>query len=164
MGLPTDTHGYRKDTRKMVAGPNVTPWTSLGLSPRLILQQHAASECAKVPAQHPLLGFVDHGGMDHYGGGGEPVAELLRPGRAGSNTAADHVTVLNAALAQIPAALRVPDVDGRIKVWVRTDAPGRPRSSPRTCTARAWSSPWVPASLTSTSVLPWWCCRSVRGP
>src|SRR6185312_40643 len=59
---------------------------------------------------HPLLGFVDHGGMDQHGGtehhrgGGEPVAELLRPGKAGSNTAADHVTVLDAALAQIPAA------------------------------------------------------------
>src|SRR6185437_11152044 len=49
---------------------------------------------------HPLLGFVDHGGADHHGGGGEPVAELLRPGKAGSNTAADHVTVLDAALAQ----------------------------------------------------------------
>jgi hypothetical protein len=33
---------------------------------------------------HPLLGFVDHG----VGGSGEPVAEMLRPGRAGSNTAA----------------------------------------------------------------------------
>ena len=30
---------------------------------------------------HPLLGFVDHG----TGGGGEPVSELLRPGKAGSN-------------------------------------------------------------------------------
>ena len=38
---------------------------------------------------HPLLGFVDHGA----GGMGEPVAELLRPGRAGSNTAVDHVQV-----------------------------------------------------------------------
>jgi hypothetical protein len=34
---------------------------------------------------HPLLGFVDHGGPT----GGEPVGELLRPGKAGSNTAAD---------------------------------------------------------------------------
>lgn len=31
---------------------------------------------------HPLLGFVDHGGADRHGGGGEPVAELLRPGKA----------------------------------------------------------------------------------
>src|SRR3954454_6584251 len=45
---------------------------------------------------HPLLGFVDHGGMDHHGGGGEPVVELLRAGKAGSNTATDHVTVLDA--------------------------------------------------------------------
>jgi Transposase DDE domain group 1 len=69
---------------------------------------------------HPLLGYVDHGG----GGAGEPVAELLRPGKAGSNTAADHVQVLDAALAQVPAALRVPDADGRVKVLVRTDAAG----------------------------------------
>ena len=69
-------------------------------------------------------GGQHHGGIDHHGGGGEPVAELLRPGRAGSNTAADHVTVLDAALAQVPAVLRAPDADGRIKVLVRTDAAG----------------------------------------
>jgi hypothetical protein len=72
---------------------------------------------------HPLLGFVDHG----IGGMGEPAAELLRPGKAGSNTATDHVTVLDAALEQVPAALRVPDADGRIPVLVRTDAAGATR-------------------------------------
>ena len=69
---------------------------------------------------HPLLGFVDHS----TGGGGEPVAELLRPGRAGSNTAADHVAVLDAALAQLPAPVRAPDEAGRVAVLVRTDAAG----------------------------------------
>src|SRR5215213_8303695 len=42
---------------------------------------------------HPLLGFADHG----VGGAGEPVAELLRPGRAGSNTVLDHIAVFDAA-------------------------------------------------------------------
>ena len=69
---------------------------------------------------HPLLSFVDHGGSS----GGEPVAELLRPGRAGSNTAADHVLVLDAALAQLPAALRTRNDAGRVRVLVRTDAAG----------------------------------------
>lgn len=32
----------------------------------------------------------------------EPLAVLLRPGNAGANTAADHVRVLDRALAQIP--------------------------------------------------------------
>jgi hypothetical protein len=69
---------------------------------------------------HPLLSFIDHGGAS----GGEPVAELLRPGKAGSNTAADHVTVLDTALAQLPADLRARDTAGRVAVLVRTDAAG----------------------------------------
>jgi hypothetical protein len=69
---------------------------------------------------HPLLGFVDHGA----GGTGEPVAELLRPGRAGSNTASDHVAVVDAALSQVPEPLRTPDPAGRVAVLVRTDAAG----------------------------------------
>ncbi|MEU2491254.1 hypothetical protein [Streptomyces sp. NPDC007883] len=44
-----------------------------------------------------LMGFVDHGR-----GTGEPVAVLLRPGNAGSNTAADHITATRLALAQLP--------------------------------------------------------------
>jgi hypothetical protein len=33
---------------------------------------------------------------------GEPLAGMLRPGSAGSNTAADHVAVLDAAVAALP--------------------------------------------------------------
>jgi hypothetical protein len=69
---------------------------------------------------HPLLGFVDHGTAS----GGEPVSELLRPGKAGSNTAADHVVVLDAALAQLPAGLRAHERNGRVPELVRTDAAG----------------------------------------
>jgi Transposase DDE domain group 1 len=66
---------------------------------------------------HPLCTFVDHGST----GTGEPLAMLLRPGNAGSNTAADHKMVLADALAQLPCrpAHRV----GR-KVLVRTDTAG----------------------------------------
>jgi hypothetical protein len=47
---------------------------------------------------HPLGAWADHG----PGGTGEPLAMLLRPGNAGSNTAADHIRVVQDALAQLP--------------------------------------------------------------
>ena len=51
---------------------------------------------------HPMLAFVDHGA----GGTGEPLAGMLRPGRAGANDAADQIAVLDAALAQLPEPVR----------------------------------------------------------
>ncbi|MGW0828260.1 IS1380 family transposase [Streptomyces sp. NPDC002845] len=47
---------------------------------------------------HPLLCFPDNTG--------KALTGLLRPGNAGANTASDHITVLDAALAQIPDAHR----------------------------------------------------------
>ena len=47
---------------------------------------------------HPLLAYCDNTG--------EPLAGLLRPGSAGSNTAADHLTVLDAAITALPPAFR----------------------------------------------------------
>ncbi len=66
---------------------------------------------------HPLLGFVDHGAD----GTGEMVAGLLREGRAGSNTAADHISVVRQALAQLPGISR--GRPGR-KVLIRADGGG----------------------------------------
>jgi Transposase DDE domain group 1 len=63
---------------------------------------------------HPLWSFADHGQQ----GTGEPLANLLRKGNAGSNTAADHVAVVKAALAQLPDRRR-----GK-HILVRTDAAG----------------------------------------
>lgn len=60
---------------------------------------------------HPMLAFVDHGA----GGTGEPLVGMLRPGRANANTAADQIAVLDAALAQLPEALRA-------RVLVRGDS------------------------------------------
>ncbi len=67
---------------------------------------------------HPLCAFVDHGAV----GTGEPLAVLLRAGNAGSNTAADHITVTKAALAQLPGH-RSGTRPGR-KVLIRTDGAG----------------------------------------
>jgi hypothetical protein len=51
---------------------------------------------------HPMLAFVDHG----TGGTGEPLAAMLRPGKATANDAADQIAVLDAALAQLPEQVR----------------------------------------------------------
>ncbi|GGV28598.1 hypothetical protein GCM10010260_81310 [Streptomyces filipinensis] len=47
---------------------------------------------------HPLLCFLANTG--------EALSGRLRPGNAGANTASDHITVLDQALAQIPDAHR----------------------------------------------------------
>lgn len=60
---------------------------------------------------HPLMAFVDHG----PGGTGESLAGMLRPGRCTANDARDHITVLGAALAQLPEAHRA-------RVLVRGDS------------------------------------------
>lgn len=67
---------------------------------------------------HPLWVFADHGSD----GTGEPLAVLLRPGNAGSNTAADHITVLQQALRQLPGH-RAGTRPGR-EVLVRIDGAG----------------------------------------
>ncbi|HVX68094.1 MAG TPA: IS1380 family transposase [Mycobacteriales bacterium] len=62
---------------------------------------------------HPVMAFLDHGD----GGTGEGLAGLLRPGNANANNAADLITTLDAALAQLPADLRS-------RVLVRSDGGG----------------------------------------
>ncbi|SOR77700.1 hypothetical protein SCNRRL3882_1170 [Streptomyces chartreusis NRRL 3882] len=78
-------------------------------------KEDAAATWKKTYGHHPLTAFVDHG----PGGTGEPVAALLRPGSAGSNTAADHVTTAQRALAQLPKKCR----RGR-RTLIRTDSAG----------------------------------------
>lgn len=65
-------------------------------------KEDAAPTWKRTYGHHPLIGFVDHG----PGGTGEPVAALLRPGNAGSNTAADRITAARLALAQLPKKYR----------------------------------------------------------
>jgi Transposase DDE domain group 1 len=60
---------------------------------------------------HPLFCFLD--------GSREALSGLLREGRAGSNTTADHITVLDQALAQIPDAHR-----HGTEILIRSDSAG----------------------------------------
>jgi hypothetical protein len=71
----------------------------------------AAKTWKRTYGYHPLLCFLD--------ATGEALAGLLRAGNAGSNTAADHITVLDLALAQIPDHLRYGE-----DILIRSDSAG----------------------------------------
>ena len=64
-----------------------------------------------------MCAFLDHGPS----GTGEPLALRLRPGRAGSNTAADHIRVTREAFKQLPGIN--PSRPGK-KVLIRADGAG----------------------------------------
>jgi hypothetical protein len=81
-------------------------------------KEHAAPTFKRGFGFHPLWAFVDHGAE----GTGEPLAFQLRAGNAGSNTAADHITVIRDALKQLPGH-RSGTRPGR-RVLIRTDAAG----------------------------------------
>ena len=80
-----------------------------------LLDAHSEKQDATPTYKHgfgfyPILAYLD--------ATGEGLAGLLRPGRAGSNNAADHLAVLDAALAQLPVTPADTDV------VVRTDTAG----------------------------------------
>lgn len=72
------------------------------------------ARCRTVRVELWGLSFIDHGAD----GTGEPLSFLLGKGNAGSNTAADHITVARAAFAQLPGHR-----PGKT-VLVRTDGAG----------------------------------------
>ena len=68
-------------------------------------KQGAAPTYKRGFGHHPLLAFLD--------ATGEALAGILRPGNAGSNTAADHIEILAMALAQLPIDPNVVEVVAR---------------------------------------------------
>ena len=78
-------------------------------------KEGAAPTFKKGFGYHPLTAWFDHG----PDGGGECAALVLRPGNAGSNTAADHVEIIRRALDQAELGPR----PGR-RVLVRIDGAG----------------------------------------
>lgn len=61
-------------------------------------KQNAAPTYKKTYGFHPMLCFAD--------ATGEALSGMLRPGSDGANTVADHVSVLDDAIAQLPEAIR----------------------------------------------------------
>jgi len=122
----------RADARARVwaagGGPDLTDVSGLILDvDASLLAAHSEKEGAAPSYKHgfgfhPLLVFP--GRPDVFGG--EALAAILRPGNAGSNTAADHLTVLDLALAQLPEhARRTAGVPGGgPQVLIRADSAG----------------------------------------
>jgi len=93
-------------------------------------KENAAATWKKTFGFHPLLCFLDRPEV----AGGEALAGLLRAGNAGSNTAADHITVLTQALASLPARWRPELSDPAApQVLVRCDFAGATHGFAEAC-------------------------------
>jgi Transposase DDE domain group 1 len=89
-------------------------------------KEQAAPTWKKTFGFHPMTAWADHG----PGGAGEPLAIVLRPGNAGSNTAADHIEATRLALAQLPR-------HQRRKALIRADSAGGTHEFLKWLTARS---------------------------
>lgn len=96
-------------------------------------KENAAKTWKRTFGFHPLLAFLDRPEVS----GGEALAGLLRAGNAGSNTAADHVTVLEQALAALPEHARPrPGDPDSVRVVARSDSAGATHSFATACRRR----------------------------
>jgi Transposase DDE domain group 1 len=90
------------------------PGLTLDVDASIVLchsEKESATRTCKTFGYHPLFCLLD--------GTREALSGMLREGRAGSNTTADHITVLDAALAQIPDAYRY-----GTPILIRSDSAG----------------------------------------
>ncbi|MFY9921515.1 MAG: IS1380 family transposase [Mycobacterium sp.] len=108
------------------AAPAVGDWLHIDIDATLVVDHSdnktgAAPTWKKTFGLHPLLAFLDRPEI----AGGEALGGLLRTGNAGSNTASDHIIVLEQALDSLPPRWRPdPDHPDQPKVLVRCDTAG----------------------------------------
>ncbi len=119
------------------AGPDLAQGLILDVDATLLTahseKEHAAPTYKRGFGFHPLLCFLDRPEVS----GGEALAGILRPGNAGSNTAVDHIAVLDLALAQLPAGVRpTPEVTDGPQVLVRADSAGATHAFLDACRSR----------------------------
>ena len=119
------------------AAPIPGQWLHIDIDATLVIDHSDNKELAtptwkKSFGHHPLLAFLDRPEI----AAGEALAGLLRTGRAGSNTAADHITVLEQALACLPPGWRPdPQNPDTPKVLLRCDTAGATHDFAAACRA-----------------------------
>jgi hypothetical protein len=93
-------------------------------------KENSAATWKRTYGFHPLLVFLDRPEIS----AGEALAGKLRPGNAGSNTAADHVEVLTEALAALPESYRPRPADpASPRVLIRSDSAGATHAFGKAC-------------------------------
>jgi hypothetical protein len=96
-------------------------------------KENAAATWKRTFGFHPLLCFLDRPEV----AGGEALAGLLRKGNAGSNTAEDHIRVLDMALAALPEQARPrPGDPDSPRLLARSDSAGATHAFAEACVER----------------------------
>jgi len=119
------------------AGPDLTGELRIDIDATISIahseKENAAATFKHTFGFHSLLAFLDRPDISS----GEALAGMLRPGNAGSNTAADHVKVLDMALAALPPTARPrPGDPNSPKVLVRSDSAGATHTFAAACRER----------------------------
>ena len=119
------------------AAPDLTGELHLDIDATILIahseKEQAAPTWKRTFGFHPLVCFLDRPEI----ASGEALAGIVRAGNAGSNTAADHIEILDLALANLPEAARprLGDPTGA-RLVVRTDAAGATHGFAAACRAR----------------------------
>ncbi|BCI51726.1 IS1380 family transposase [Mycolicibacterium litorale] len=118
--------GARAAAWEAGAAPTGEAWLHIDIDATLVID-HSDNKAGATPTWkktfglHPLLAFLDRPEI----AGGEALAGILRTGNAGSNTASDHIIVLEQALASLPPRWRPDPLDPDARqVLVRCDTAG----------------------------------------
>ena len=119
------------------AAPDLTGELHLDIDATILIahseKEDASPTWKRTFGFHPLVCFLDRPEI----ASGEALAGIVRPGNAGSNTASDHIEVLDLSLAGLPEVARPrPGDPTGPRVLVRTDAAGGTHAFAAACRER----------------------------